>query len=89
MLKVGLKSVRVGNDDYLKHNMNTVKQKIRNKLLKQKVDFADTTPKHSQSEKKEYIQQSLPERERIDKYNHDFEEYLIRKRINNKKKIIT
>jgi hypothetical protein len=64
--------------------MNTVKQKIRNKFLKQTVDFADSPrPKLSLCERR--MRKDLsPERERINKYNHDFEEYLIRKKMNRK-----
>lgn len=64
------------NEDYLRNNMGTVKQKIRNKLLRQKVDFADNTPCREEK--------GSPQRERIDRYNHDFEESLIRKKISSK-----
>jgi hypothetical protein len=80
-----MKECQEQKEDYLKHNLGTVKERIRSKFMRHRVDFADPSPKHVKTEPREHIRRT-PRRNRIDRYNHDFEEYLIRRRISKKGK---
>lgn len=69
---------------YLQQNVASVKEKIRDKLLRHRIDFADRSSSHywSQQEKADFRDIKVDRnRERVHRYNHDFEERQIRKRI--------